>query len=185
MGLALPHGEVHLVEPNRIIVHAAVAVLLVIDRNAIPACVAGVAVDIQRVFDSVEGDGLVEQAIARRSLHLNHKVVPRIVFGVAGNTRRNPFLVDVIVSVPFVAAGDTAFVPPDVTFAALGAHELIDIELKCLGVRQVFRIKVNIVNEVMSIVGERVGVVRKSLSRKRSHEMVVPQNIGVGMRATY
>jgi hypothetical protein len=34
----LPHSEVHFVEPNRVTIHLAVAILLIVDGNAVPAC---------------------------------------------------------------------------------------------------------------------------------------------------
>jgi hypothetical protein len=80
-------------------------------------------------------------------------VVPGIVQRVAGYSGRDPFLVDVVVSIPLVATSDSAFVTPDESLATRRTHELVDVKLKRLGIRQVGRVKVNVIDEVMSVVG--------------------------------
>jgi hypothetical protein len=52
-----------------------------------------------------------------------------------------------------VATSDSAFVTPDESLAARRTHELVDVKLKRLGIRQVGRVKVNVIDEVMSVVG--------------------------------
>jgi len=135
------------------------------------------------VSDSVQGDGLEEQVAAGSPLCLNHKMIPGVVLGIARNPCRYPLLVNIVPGVPLMAASDPAFVPPNVAFSILGAKELIDVEFKGLRRRQAVRVKVNVVCEVMSVVNERVVGVRKALSGKISHEVVVPQNVGIRMCA--
>jgi len=183
--IGLPHGEVHSIEPNRITIHLAVAVLLVVDGNAVPACLAWGASDVEVVSDAVQGDGLVQQIAAGSSLRLNHKVVPGIVYRVAWNSRSNPLLVDVVVGIPLVSTSDSAFVTPDESLTARRAHELVDVKLKSLGIRQVGRVKINVLNEVMSVVGQRLVGIRQPLCRKGPYEVVVPQKVGVWMCAPY
>lgn len=106
-------------------------------------------------------------------------MVPGVVLWVARNAGRNPFLVDVVVDVPFVAAGDAALMSPDERFSE---GELVDIELESLRGRNVLRVKIDVVYEVMKIGDEGVTAVRNSLRRKAANEVIVPKNIGVGAR---
>jgi len=112
-------------------------------------------------------------------------MVPGIVFRIAWNPRSNPLLVHVVVSVPFMAASDAAFVSPNVALAVLRTCELINVELESLRIRDVFRVKINVIDEVVSVVGERVLIVRKFLCRERTYEVVIPENVRVCARATY
>ena len=62
---------------------------------------------------SIEGDGSVQQISPRRSLYLDHDMVPGIIFRPTGDSGRNPLLVYVVVDVPFVTASNAAFMSPD------------------------------------------------------------------------
>jgi len=147
---------------------------LVVDGNAVPAGFARGASDVERVSDTVQGDGLEQQIAAGSSLCLNHKVVPSIVFRVARNACRNPFLVDVVVSIPLVATSDPAFLTPDEALATRRTHELVDVKLKRLGIRQVGRVKVNVIYKIMNIVGQPLVGIRQTLCRKGPYKVVIP-----------
>ena len=181
--MALPHGEVNFVEPDRVIGHLAVAVLLIIDGDRVPACLARRTIDVKSVSNAIQRDGLEQQVAAGSPLDLNDQMIPSIVFRVARNTSSDPLLVDIVVGVPFVAAGNAALVTPDVALAAGGAHELIDVELKGLGIRHAVRIEVNVIDEVMSVIGQGMFVIWKALTRKRAHEMIIPEDVGICMSA--
>jgi hypothetical protein len=56
-------------------------------------------------------------------------VIPGIIDWIAGNTGRNPLLIDVVPDVPLVASGDTAFMSPDKSQAI---KKLVYIKLKSL-----------------------------------------------------
>ena len=147
---------------------------MVVDGNAVPAGFARGASDVERVSDTVQGDGLEQQIAAGSSLCLNHKVVPSIVFRVARNACRNPFLVDVVVSIPLVATSDPAFLTPDEALATRRTHELVDVKLKRLGIRQVGRVKVNVIYKIMNIVGQPLVGIRQTLCRKGPYKVVIP-----------
>ena len=147
-GFGLPHGEVNLVQVNGVRLHVPVAILLVIDGDSVPACFTGRTVDIERVGDAIQSDGLEEQVATRSPLDLNDKVIPSVVLGVARHSGRHPFLVDIVVSVPFMATGDAALMSPDKAF---GGDELVYVELQGLRSRDVFRVKVHVVNEIVKV----------------------------------
>jgi len=82
-------------------------------------------------------------------------------------------------------ANNAAFVSPNVALAILRTCELINVELESLRIRDVFSVKINVIDEVVSVVGERVFIVRKSLCRERTYEVVIPENVRVCARSTY
>jgi hypothetical protein len=57
-GFGLPHSEVNLVQVNGVRLHVLVAILLVIDRDSVPAGCARVPVNVQCVSDAIQGNGL-------------------------------------------------------------------------------------------------------------------------------
>ena len=126
------HGEVYLVEIDLVVVHLTVPVLLIVDGDPIPACLAGIFVFIDGVFDSVQGNGFVEQTVVGRPLHLNDQVIPGVTLGPARNSSGNPLRVYVVVDVPLVATGNAAFVPPYESLAEFAPHELVDVEFQRL-----------------------------------------------------
>ena len=156
----LPKGEIKFVEPDRIIVHAAVAVLLVVDGYATPVRAARSLVNVQSVSCSIQSDGLVQEASVRRSLHLDYNMIPGIVLRVAGSTSRHPFLIHIVIYVPLVSASNSALVSPN---EALPLGELIDIKFKSLGIGNILGIEISVVDEVVGIVGQSVAVIRQPL----------------------
>jgi len=108
-------------------------------------------------------------------------MIPRIVLRIAGHSGRNPLLINIAVDVPFVPPRNAAFVPPNIAFASC---ELIDVKLQCLGVRDCARIKIEVVDEVPCPVRQGVAVVGKPDCRKRTDQMVVPQDIGIWASTT-
>ena len=131
--------------------------------------------------DSVQRDGLEHELISRRPLHLQHEVVPCIALGIARHASRHPALIHVVVGVPFVTACDSAFVAPDEALAVLGPCKLVDIKLQGLRVRDVRGVEVDVVNEIVGIVGQGVTIVGETLRRKRTHQVIVPQNVRIGV----
>jgi len=111
-------------------------------------------------------------------------VIPSIALGIAGNTSRDPLRVYVVVDVPFVATRDAAFVAPNEAFAELAPHELVDIEFQCLRGRQLRSVEIRLVDEIVGVIRERVVCVGKILTGERSHQMVVPQDVGIRPCAT-
>ena len=167
-----------------VIRHPAVPVLLIVDGDSVPACLAGILVFVDGMGDTVQGNGFEEQAVVRRPLYLNHEVIPSVVLGIARNTSGNPLLVDVVVDVPFVATRDAAFMAPDEALAKFAAHELVDIEFQCLRVRQLRSVEISFVDEIVGAIRERMAVIGKVLSRKRPHQMIVPKNVRISSSAT-
>ena len=84
-------------------------------------------------------------------------MVPSIVLGPARYPGRHPFLVDVVIDVPLVSAGNAAFVTPD---ERLSACELIYVEFQRLRIGDILSVKINVVNEVVKIRNQRVLVIR-------------------------
>jgi len=118
------------------------------------------AVNVQSRLVSVQGDGFEEKIITRRPGHFNHEVVPGIVYGIARHSSWNPFLVHIVVSVPFMATGDAALMSPDKAF---GGDELVYVELQGLRSRDVFRVKVHVVNEIVKVRDQGMAGVINSL----------------------
>ena len=160
----LPHGEVHFVEIDVVVSHLAVPVLLIVDGDSVPACLAGIFVFVDGMGDTVQGDGFEEQTIVGCPLYLDDEVIPSVVFGIARNTSGDPFLVYVVVDVPFVATRDAAFVAPNEAFAELAPHELVDIEFQCLRGRQLRSVEIRFIDEIVGVVRERVVRVGKLLT---------------------
>ena len=79
-------------------------------------------------------------------------MVPGVVLGIAGHPSRHPFLIDVVIGVPLVAPGDSAFVAPNEAFSESRAHKLVDVKLQGLRIREIRSVKVDVVDEVMSAV---------------------------------
>jgi hypothetical protein len=107
----------------------------------------------------IQGDRLEHQLVVRISLRLNYEVIPRVVLGIAGDSRRYPLLVDIVVRIPFVATRDAAFVTPDESLSIFGAGELINIELEGLRIIDVRRVEVKIVDEIMGVIRDGVASV--------------------------
>ena len=59
--VALPDGESQLIKPNRIVPHAAIPVLLIINSDSAPARATRRFRNVQRVSRSVQRDRLVQQ----------------------------------------------------------------------------------------------------------------------------
>jgi hypothetical protein len=62
--VALPHGEVHLVEPNRVVRHLAIAILLIVDSDTVPFCGPRRTVYVERMSHTIQADGLEQQIAA-------------------------------------------------------------------------------------------------------------------------
>ena len=75
-------------------------------------------------------------------------MVPRIVYGITGNSGRMPFLPWIVPDVPFIPSDNPAFMPPD---EGLAIDELIDIELQRLGDAQIRRVELDVVGEIVEI----------------------------------
>ena len=176
--IQLPVAKVQAIEPYGVAGHFAIAVLLIIDRDCVPTGLPRRTGDVHIVSDTIQGNGFEKQLIGCCSGHLNHKVIPRIVLGIARNSSRDPFLVYVIVCVPLVATCNSALVAPDET---LGSHELIDVELKCLGSGDVICIEIDVVDEIVKTWNQGVTGVINPLGRKVPDDVVVPKNIRIGM----
>ena len=101
-------------------------------------------------------------------------MVPGIVLWVAGSTSRHPFPIHIVIYIPFVSAGNSALVSPN---ESLPLGELIDIKLKRLGIGNILGIEINVIDEVVGIVGQRIAVIRKPLRGERSHKVIVPEDI--------
>src|SRR5579864_7773097 len=154
-GEDLPVGERHLVQPDRIRLLLVIAVLLVVDGDAIPSGRSWSLVIVQRCSLTVQRDRLKQKMIVRCSLRLNDKVVPRIVHGIARYPGGMPLLAWIIPDVPFIPSGDAAFVSPD---EGLTIDELIDIELQRLRSTYIGRVEIDVVGEVMDVGND--GVIR-------------------------
>jgi len=164
--------------------HLAVSILLIVDGDSVPVCFARIFVFVDGMGDTIQGDGFEKQTIVRGPLHLDDEVIPSIALGIAGNTSRDPLRVYVVVDVPFVATRDAAFVAPNEAFAELAPHELVDIEFQCLRGRQLRSVEIRLVDEIVGVIRERVVCVGKILTGERSHQMVVPQDVGIRPCAT-
>ncbi len=110
---ALPVREVELIEPDGVVRRIAIKVLLVVDRNAVPTGRIRGSVNVKSRGLSIQGDGLEQQLAARRSLHLDCEVIPRIILRIAWHTSWDPMFFHVVPSVPFVASRKPTFVTPD------------------------------------------------------------------------
>src|ERR1700692_5096202 len=119
-----------------------------------------VVVLVESMSYSVQSNGLVQQFVAGGALHLKCQMVPRIGIGVARDTGGNPTLVEVVPAIPFVTAGDAAFVTPN---EAHTIEELVDIELQRLSRSGTAHPKICIVGEVMIRRHQRVIRVGDSL----------------------
>src|SRR5579863_263290 len=153
----LPIREVQLVEPDRVGGLLVVPVLLVVDRHAIPRRRRRIFGVVESRSYPVERDRLEQELIVRGALDLEYKVVPGICQRIAGDARRVPGLAGIVPDVPFVAAGDAAFMSPNVGVAA---HELVYIELQSLRDAEIFHVKIDIVGEVVEVGDDRLVVVR-------------------------
>jgi len=136
---------------------------------------------VQSVSLAVERNGLEKQLVTRCPFDLNDKMVPGVVHGIAWNAGGYPLLVHVIVGVPFVTAGDPAFMPPN---ERLSARELINIELKRLGSPDILRVKVDFIDEVMKVGNQGVTRIQNVLRREAPDNVVIPQDVGVSTRTT-
>ena len=73
-------------------------------------------------------------------------MVPRAADWVAGNSGRHPLMIDVIVDVPFMAAGDSALMSPNVGFPA---GELVNVELQTLRDTGIFHPEIHVIGETV------------------------------------
>ncbi len=160
-GQSLPICEVKFVQPDRVRLLPYVAILLVIDGDAIPIMtIARVEGAVQSRGLSVERDRLVQQLSARGALDLDHQMIPRIVDGVTWDAGLDPMGIHVVPDVPFMASGNAAFMSPDMTLAA---EKLIDVEFQRLRHRQVVAKEVDVVNEVVHVWHNHLVVIGNSL----------------------
>ena len=176
----LPVTEIHLVEPDGVIRHVSVPVLLVVDRDAVPAGITWIPVNVQGRGLPIESDGFEEQTAARRPLDLEHNMIPAIIVRVAGNSGRHPLLVHVVISIPLVPAGNAALVTPD---ERLPTNKLVDVEFQSLRVSETLGIKIRFVHKVVQLGNQGVVTVGDALRRKISDDVIVPQNVGKFDRA--
>ena len=86
------------------------------------------------------------------------------------------FALGIIPDIPFVAAGDAAFVAEDEAHAI---EELIHVELKRLGETEGAAVEVNIISEIVIGIHLVVIVIRHALGRLGTDEVVVPDGIAV------
>ncbi len=103
-------------------------------------------------------------------------MVPGIVVRVAGNSGRNPVLIEVVPDIPFVAAGDAALMSPD---EAEIVEELIDIKLHRLGKVQVGAVEINVISEVVVSGNESLIGIGHALRRECADQMVVEKSIRI------
>ena len=163
-----------------------IPVHLKVDRYAPPiaGCRSVVVILVQSVRYSVQSDGLVEQFVVGSALDLNCQMVPRICLRIACDPGGHPSAVNIVPYVPCVAPRYAAFVAPNEAFAELAPHELVDIEFQCLRGRQLRSVEIRLVDEIVGVIRERVVCVGKILTGERSHQMVVPQDVGIRPCAT-
>ena len=176
--MQLPVAEIQTIEPNGVAGHFAIAVLLIIDGDGVPTGFPWRTGDVHIVSDTIQRDRFKEQLIGCCAGHLNHKVIPGIVVGIARNSSRYPFFVYVIVRVPLVPTCDSALMAPDETHRC---NELVDVELKCLGSGDVVCIEIDVVHEIVKTRNQRVAGVINPLRRKVPDDVVIPKNIRIGM----
>src|SRR5215470_15039870 len=94
-------------------------------------------------------------------------MVPGVALGLAWNSTFHPVHTAVTPRVPFVTAGDPAFMSPD---ERLSTDKLIDIELQRLGLLQIGSVKIHVVREIV-VVTNRLWI------RQSAGEFLVPENI--------
>jgi len=106
-----------------------IAIHLVVDGDAIPACGNGEwrLCLIENGGDSVEGDGLVCERVVAVASAVYGDVIPGVGGWLAGIACGLPVLIDVVPQSPYVAADDAAFGTDD---DADGVEEPVGVELK-------------------------------------------------------
>ena len=110
----------------------------------------------------------------RSPLHLQSQMIPGLIIGIASDARRMPFLPLVVPDIPLISARYAALMAPDVRLAI---YKLVDIELHGLRGRNVVAVKIDIVDEVMSIGIDGSTGIRQSLRGEIADQMVVPKAI--------
>src|SRR5579862_2899785 len=78
--------------------------------------------------------------------------------------------------IPFVAAGNPAFMAPNKGFAV---NELVDVELQCLRGSVVTEIKPDVVSEVMQRGDKSASGIREALRGEISNQVIVPKDVGI------
>ena len=108
----------------------------------------------------------------RGALNLNGQMIPLIVEWMASHSGGKPLLSRVVPNIPFVSAGDAAFVPPNIRFAV---HKLIDIELERLRSADVIAEKIYVIHKVVRLGVDAIVAVRLPLRREVPDQVVIPK----------
>jgi hypothetical protein len=129
LATGLLDGEVQVIQNYLVWLLVPVSVDLIIDGHTVPTGRSWrvIAIDVRSV--PVQRDRLKQQVIIAGSLGLQNQVVPGITDRVARNSAGNPMLSHIVPSIPFVAAGDSAFMSPD---ERLPPEELVNVEFQSL-----------------------------------------------------
>src|SRR5581483_3052546 len=90
-----------------------VPILLVVDRDSIPAGAGWIIEMVQGRGLAVQRDGLKQQLIVGSPRDLDNQVIPCIVERITRNPSFHPMLLDVVPNVPFVSTSDSALMSPD------------------------------------------------------------------------
>src|ERR1700674_2634337 len=100
-------SEGQFVEVNVVGLLLVISIHLVIDGNAPPRTgSADVAVGpVEVAGHPTQRDGLLHQLIVGIPLHLEREMVPVVLLGITGNTRRNPMPGLVVPYAPLIPAG--------------------------------------------------------------------------------
>src|SRR5215469_13045480 len=154
-------SEVEIVHVHGVRRLPGVSVHLVVDGDSPPPGRRGGSIGpIQRVSLAVERDRLIQQLIVRGSLHLDRKMVPRILVGGTGDTRWYPLRLNVVPDVPFIPTTHPTLVSPR---EAHTVEELVHVELKCLRRTQIGAVEIDIVGKCVQRRDQRVIRIRQSL----------------------
>src|SRR4029077_3391125 len=103
-------------------------------------------------------------------------MVPRVVYRIAGNAGREPFLPLIVPNIPFVPARNAAFMSPD---KGLAVDKLVDVELQRLRNAYVGCIEVDVVREIANVWYDRTTGIGETLRREISDQVLVPEHIGI------
>src|SRR5262249_33452752 len=85
-----------------------ISIDLIIDGDAVPACLGWVVVAVQSCRLAIEADGVEQQLASGRPLHIQGQVVPGIADRITRYAAWNPVLCGVVPRVPFMAPRNAA-----------------------------------------------------------------------------
>ena len=108
--------EIQFVDVDRVGRLLVITIHLIVGRDSVPTdCGRRGVSPVQRVGSAVKGDRLVIQLVIGGALDNDCQVVPSVLQGITGNSCGNPLGMNIVPDIPFIAAGDTAFVAPGET----------------------------------------------------------------------